>query len=120
MENNEMLIITDIMNEDGTTFGSDFPENPLKEKWDKLYPPTRYGEPCAPYYVLDNGDRISNYGCILCHEMCPHSNNWEVPEEDKEIWEEYQRQIMKYHKTHNPSFAKSVEDYLKDIEVNYD
>lgn len=107
-------IVKEIMNEDRTIMGSDFPKNPLKEKWEKLYPPTRFGKACSPYIELDNGDTIANYGCILCHEMCPHSNNWKVPEEDREVWEEYQRQIHEYHKIHNPEFYKSVEYYLKE------
>ena len=110
-----MLQIKELMNEDGTIIGpeSGFPENPLKEKWEKLYPPFRYGEVCSPWIELSDGSRISNYSCILCHEKCPHSNNWEVPEEDKEVWDEYQRQISEYHKIHNPSLAKTVEEYLE-------
>lgn len=99
--------ITKIINEDGSKM-DDYPKNPLKEKWDKLYPPMRYGEPCSiilGYY--EDGKPIMNYSCVLCYEeKCPHSNGWKVPEEDKEEYEKYQKQIDEYHKIHNPSLYK--------------
>lgn len=27
---------------------------------------------------------------------CPQGSNWKVPNEDKEVWNEYQRQIEEY------------------------
>ena len=92
-----------IVNEDGTELGFEFPKNPLQEKWDKLYPPT----PMPQYSQVCNG-----YSCMWC-DRCPQGSNWKVPNEDKEIWDEYQRQIKEYHKIHNPSLVTKVEEYLK-------
>lgn len=92
-----------IVNEDGSNM-DDFPENPLIEKWDNLYPPTRWGKPCGPvlgYY--DDGKPIMNYTCVMCHEKkCRHSDDWEVPEEDREEYEKYLKQVDEYNKIHNP------------------
>ena len=112
-----------IVNEDGTPF--DPPENPLKEKWEKLYPPTRYGQPCGIIlgYTSD-GKPIANYSCILCHEeKCPHSEYWKVPDEDKEVYEEYQRQVENYHRTHKnflkvSELEESIKDYLNEVGDN--
>ena len=95
--------ITEIINEDGSKM-DDFPKNPLKEKWDKLYPPTRNGKPCSPYLgKYDDGRPIMNYTCVICHEKkCQHSDDWEIPEEDKEEYEKYQKQVDEYNKIHNP------------------
>lgn len=79
-----------IINEDGTTF--DPPKNPLKEKWDELYPPT----PMPEYSQICDG-----YSCMWCGR-CPEGDDWKVPEEDKEIWEQYQKQVDEYNKIHNP------------------
>lgn len=110
-----MKQIKEIINEDGTILGpeSGYPKHPLIEKWEKLYPPTRFGKSCSPFYKSNNETIFANYGCILCHEMCPYSDNWKVPEEDREVWDEYQRQISEYHKIHNQSLAITVEEYLE-------
>lgn len=92
-----------VVNEDGTELGFEFPENPLKEKWDKLYPPT----PMPQYSQVCDG-----YSCMWC-SRCPQGSNWKVPDEDKEVWDEYQKQIEEYHKIHNPSLVTKVEEYLK-------
>lgn len=101
--NNEYAFV-EIINEDGSKM-NDRPKNPLKEKWDKLYPPTRNGKPCKTilgYY--DNGRHIMNYTCVLCYEeKCQYSNNWKVPEEDREEYEKYSKQVDEYNKIHNPS-----------------
>ena len=79
-----------ILNEDGTVY--DPPKNPLEEKWNKLYPPTpmpQYSQVC------------DDYSCMWCGR-CPDGDHWKVPEEDREVWDEYQRQRLEYDKIHNP------------------
>ncbi len=91
----------EIVNEDGTSIDFELPEFPLKEKWDRLYPPTKDGEPCW------------GYRCMYCHR-CPSGEYWKVPEEDKEVWEQYQIKVREYNKIHNPSLYKMVyEDLLE-------
>lgn len=92
----------DIVNEDETDI--DFPVNPLLEKWDKLYPPMRYGKPCSAILgYFGNGRPIMNYSCVLCNEeKCRYSSNWKVPDEDKAVWDDYLRQVEEYNKIHNP------------------
>lgn len=71
---------------DGTAF--DPPQNPLKEKWANLYPP------CD---LSDNGD--FDYSCILCGK-CPNGDSWEVPEEDKEIYNQWRLDFSSYVEEH--------------------
>lgn len=85
----------EIVNEDGTSMDN-FPENPLKEKWDKLY---SQSQTCV------------GYSCMWCGR-CPNGVNWKVPDEDKEVWDEYLRQIKEYHKTHNPKLTERIEEAL--------
>ena len=102
-----------LMNEDGTEFNP--PKNPLEEKWDRLYPPMRYGEPCGPvlgYY--EDGRPIMNYSCVLCHEeKCPISDSWKVPEEDREVYEAWRKEYSEYYHKHNPDFLPRVREKLK-------
>ena len=91
----EIVFPLHVVNEDGTELDFEFPENPLKEKWDKLYPPT----PMPQYSQVCDG-----YSCMWCGR-CPHGSKWKVPDEDKEVWDEYQRQIEEYNKIHNPSLV---------------
>ena len=99
-----------VINEDGTSM-DDFPKNPLKEKWNRFYPPT----PKAEYSQVCDG-----YSCMWC-DRCPNGTHWEVPEEDKKEYEEYQQQIVEYHKIHNPTLyafynpSDAITDTLKDI-----
>ena len=88
----------DIVNEDGTPIDFNYPRNPLKEKWDRLYPPM----PKPEYSQVCDG-----YSCMWCGR-CPSGSNWEVPEEDLEIWYAYQEQVWEYHRIHNPSLFKLV------------
>lgn len=84
-------MIKAILNDDGTVYNP--PKNPLKEKWDRLYPPTsmpQYSQVC------------DGYSCMWCGR-CPKGSDWKVPEEDREVWEEYQKQIREYDRIHNPS-----------------
>lgn len=100
MEDIKLPLIVKIINEDGTDAELDFPVNPLKEKWDKLYPPNQRYE---------SKTNCEGYSCMWC-DLCPHGSYWKVPEEDKEIYEEYRKQVHEYHKIHNPSLAKRIED----------
>ena len=79
----------EIVNEDGTPF--DPPQNPLKEKWEKLYPPI----PMPQYSQVCDG-----YSCMWC-DRCPNGSNWKIPEEDKEVWEQYLREKEEYMRKHN-------------------
>lgn len=86
-----------IVNNDGTPI-DDFPKNPLLEKWDRLYPPTRHGHPCSSVLgYSDAGSPIMNYGCVLCsEESCRHSSCFVIPEEDKIEYEEYKAKVREY------------------------
>lgn len=96
-----------IVNEDGTDIDFEYPQTDLYDKWDKLYPPMRYGEPCSTILgYQENGAPIMNYGCVLCHnEKCRHSSYWKVPEEDKEEWDKYREAVYQYDLKHNPKLA---------------
>lgn len=102
-----------IVNEDGTDIDFEYPKTELYDKWDKLYPPTRYGKPCGTVLgYMDDGKPIANYGCVLCtNEKCRHSNSWVVPEEDKEEWERYRAAVREYDKVHNPTSYKMIEEH---------
>lgn len=91
-----------IVNEDGTEF--DYPENPLLDKWKKKYTVTKDGEPCRPVIgKQEDGTPYMNYSCVLCQEKnCIHSENWEVPEEDREEYEKYLEKVREYNRIHNP------------------
>lgn len=82
-------IIKSIVNEDGTMF--DPPKNPLKEKWDKLYPPT----PMPQYSQVCDG-----YSCMHCGR-CPNGELWKCPAEDKEVFKAYQSSVRDYIFAHN-------------------
>lgn len=71
---------------DGTLYNP--PKNPLKDKWGKLYPP------CD---LSNHGD--FDYSCILC-DKCPNSEYWDIPEEDKEVYEHYRTDYRKYIEEH--------------------
>ena len=85
---------------DGTPYNP--PENPLKEKWAKLYPP------CD---LSDHGD--FDYSCILCSN-CPNSEYWQVPEEDKEVWEQHRLAVKKYVEDHG-----GLGELLLELNINY-
>lgn len=93
-----MVFPIQLINEDGTDYHFEFPENPLKEKWNRLYPPI----PKPEYSQVCDG-----YSCICCGR-CPQGSYWKVPEEDKEVWDKYQKEIMQYHKIHNPSLYEMM------------
>lgn len=94
----------EVVNEDGTPIDFERPEFPLKEKWDRLYPPT----PNAKASQVCDG-----YSCMWCGR-CPNGEYWKVPEEDKEVWADYQQQLLEYDRIHNPSlyarYMKAKED----------
>lgn len=79
------MMIEVILNDDGTVYEP--PKNPLKEKWDKLYPPI----PMWQYSQVCDG-----YSCMWCGR-CPRGDNWKCPEEDKEVYEEYLKELHVYH-----------------------
>ena len=85
----------EIVNEDGTSI-DDYPENPLKEKWDRLYPP----KPMPQYSQVCDG-----YSCMWCGR-CPQGEHWKVPEEDKEVWEKYQQEVLEYNILHGNFIRK--------------
>ena len=82
-----------VLNENGTPF--ELPSNPLQEKWDRLYPP----KPMPQYSQVCDG-----YSCMWCGR-CPKGDNWKVPQEDLEIWEQYQKSVHNYLILHNPEFT---------------
>lgn len=83
-------MIEEILNEDGTPYNP--PKNPLVEKWSKLYPP----KPMPQYSQVCDG-----YSCMYC-DRCPEGGDWKVPEEDKEVWEQFIKQKREYDRVHNP------------------
>lgn len=87
--NREIPMITTVLNDDGTEFNP--PINPLKEKWDKLYPPT----PMPQFSQVCDG-----YSCMWCGR-CPSGEYWKCPEEDKEIYEQYLKEYREYMRAHN-------------------
>lgn len=104
MENSNLLInpeygIMELVNDDGTEFTP--PENPLKEKWDRLYPPTP--NPQASQ-VCDG------YSCMWCGR-CPRGEYWKVPEEDKEVYEQYKKDFEAYMREHNPDVYERLDSY---------
>ena len=99
----EIITPLEVVNEDGTPIGFEFPKNPLKEKWDKLYPPTQRYE---------SREYCEGYACLFCGK-CPYGALWEIPEEDQELWYEYKRQIYEYDQIHNPSLAKLSKEDMK-------
>lgn len=92
-----MVFPIKLINEDGTDL-SNFPENPLEEKWHRLYPPI----PKPEYSQVCDG-----YSCMHCGR-CPKGSYWKVPEEDKEVWDKYQEEIMEYHKNHNLNLYEMI------------
>ena len=87
-------VITGIINEDGTDFHP--PVNPLKDKWDRLYPPNQKHK---------DKSNCEGYGCMWC-DLCPNGSYWKVPEEDKEIWDRHIKDVDRYLKLHNPTLYR--------------
>lgn len=85
-----------IVNEDGTEY--DPPKNPLEEKWNTLYPEIEKPE----YSQVCDG-----YSCMWCGR-CPKGSKWVIPDEDKEVWDQYQREVDRYHEMHNPELVSLV------------
>ena len=75
-------------NEDGTEFNP--PKNPLLEKWFREYPSTK-----MPQY----SQVCDGYSCMWC-DRCPHGDGWKCPEEDKEVYEKWQKEYDKYCEEH--------------------
>ena len=73
-----------ILFKDGTPVNP--PPNPLKAKWDKLFPS------CAT-------DIEDYYRCIYCGK-CPKGDDWECPEEDKAVYEAWRLESDRYYEAH--------------------
>ena len=99
-----------VKNEDGSKFEP--PKNPLIEKWDRLYPPMKHGEPCGIVLgYFEDGRPIMNYSCVLCNEeKCRYSSCWKVPEEDKAIYDSWQKECKEYMLKHNFKTLESKEE----------
>ena len=93
--------IIELINNDGTSM-DDLPKNPLEEKWKELAPIRDDGQRCATVLGYSkNGSPIMNYGCVLCHEKtCQYSDSFVIPDEDKEQYEAYMRELNDYHMKH--------------------
>ena len=87
-----------LVNEDGTKCNFEFPKNPLEEKWNKLYPSIPKPE---------SSQVCDGYSCMCCRR-CPKGSYWKVPEEDREVWDKYRKEVMEYHKIHNPKLYKML------------
>lgn len=87
----------ELVNEDETSFDT-FPKNPLEEKWSELYSPT----PKPEYSQVCDG-----YSCMYCGR-CPRGSYWKVPDEDKAVWDAYQKEVDAYMRLHNPSLFENA------------
>lgn len=81
--------IEKILNGDGTDFSP--PRNPLADKWERLYPS------CA----------TDIYRCMYCSK-CPHGDYWEVPEEDKEVYDAYIQTVRQYNLEHGNEYLPRI------------
>ena len=103
MNNNieQQLELTLIMS-DGTPL-TEAPKNPLTEKWEKNYTLDRFGKQCQDILGhYEDGRPIMNYDCVLCtSKMCYKSDKFEVPEEDKEVYENYMEQLDSFYEEHS-------------------
>ena len=73
---------------DGEPFNP--PENPLREKWEEKYPKI----PIPEYSQVCEG-----YSCMWCGR-CPSGSDWEVPEEDKEVYDKWRQEHDDYISNH--------------------
>lgn len=87
-----------LINEDGTDCDFEYPKNPLEEKWNKLFSQVIKDK----YSLVCDG-----YSCMYCGR-CPKGDYWKIPKEDKEVWNKYQKEIMEYHRVHNPNLYKAM------------
>ena len=85
--------------DDGTPFNP--PKDPLKDKWDNLYP------------ACKKGGEAWDYACMFCGK-CPFGDHWKVPEEDKAVWKQYQADMEAYVNAHG-----GWEHLLLEINVDY-
>ena len=84
-----MIEVEAIVNGDGTKY--DPPKNPLKEKWDGLFP----------------GCESTGYKCMFCGE-CPHGDYWKVPDEDKDIYDAYLQTVQQYNAEHGNLYLPKI------------
>ena len=98
--------IEKILNGDGTEFSP--PRNPLREKWERLYP----------------GCEATGYKCMYCGE-CPCGDYWKVPEEDLNLYDLYVQSVRQYNLEHeNTSNAHEIlerimNERLKNLHLKY-
>ena len=116
--NEKSLINTNpfkLLTEDNVSL-EDAPKNPLIDKWKaEGYTKDEYGKACSA--VLghqEDGRPIMNYNCVLCHSSnCYLSDDWVVPEEDKEAFEKWQRAVSEFYRTHGSElFNKYLGGYI--------
>lgn len=86
---------------DGTLL-TEAPDNPLIEKWKKIYTLDRFGKQCQDVLGhYEDGRPIMNYDCVLCSsKKCYKSDKFEVPEEDKETYANYLKQLDLFYEKH--------------------
>lgn len=84
-----MIEVSAIINEDGTEY--DPPKNPLKEKWERLFP----------------GCESTGYKCMFCGE-CPYGEYWKVPDEDKDIYSAYLQAVQQYNAEHGNLYIPKI------------
>lgn len=93
---------------DGDQFNP--PENPLKEKWLKEYPPTPHP---LESQVCDG------YSCMWCGR-CPEGDYWKCPEEDKEIYDKFHKEYLDYINEHG-GFGNLIFDInQKELEKHFE
>lgn len=93
-----------IVMEDGVSL-EDAPKNPLIDKWKaKGYIKDECGKDCSDVLGhYEDGRPIMNYNCVLCHSPnCYLSDDWVVPEEDKEEFKKWQQAVTDFYKAHSP------------------
>lgn len=94
-----MSQVIELVNNDGTSIDK-MPKNPLEEKWAKKYNLNGFGVECSNVLgKSENGNPIMNFSCVICHSRgCWRSDSFVVPEEDKEEYEKYLKELNEYHK----------------------
>lgn len=84
-----MFKVEAILNEDGTEYSP--PRNPLKEKWERLYPSCEY----------------TGYNCMYC-SACPCGDNWKIPEEDKDEYDAWVQAVRQYNIEHGNEWIPKI------------
>lgn len=74
------------------------PANPLKEKWDELYPPTPRPE---------KGEMCDSISCLWCGR-CPRGGTWKVPGEDACVWDSYLKKLNNFYRKYGEEYLFSI------------